>query len=106
MDLAESCYSVARSLPGDERYGLRSQLQRAAVSIPSNIAEGSGRRSDKEYVRFLRIAYGSACEVETQAELIQRVGYSDKSAVKSVVDQAIAVRMMLSGLIRHLLSNP
>src|SRR3989338_4409072 len=66
MDLAKQVYDISRKLPSEERYGLASQMQRCAVSIPSNIAEGNKRNTAKDYVQFLRIASGSAAELETQ----------------------------------------
>jgi four helix bundle protein len=65
MDIAEKVYSLTRQFPREELYGLTSQLRRAASSIPANIAEGNGRSSTKDYLRFLSIAVGSLCEVET-----------------------------------------
>ena len=66
VDLATSIYKITTLFPSEEKYGLISQMRRCSVSIPSNIAEGSGRSSDKEFSRFLEIAYGSAYELETQ----------------------------------------
>ena len=68
-------YRLSRTFPRSETYGLVSQLRRAVTSIPSNIAEGSARRSTKEYIYFLRVARGSLAELETQLLLAQRVGY-------------------------------
>ena len=75
MDLAVLVHQSCTTLPRSETYGLVSQLRRAVTSIPSNIAEGSARRSTKEYVYFLRVARGSLAELETQLLLAQRVGY-------------------------------
>lgn len=72
MDLAVRVYKASEQLPNNEAHGLTSQIRRCAVSVPSNIAEGWGRRRDKEFYRFLDIAYGSLCELETQLELIER----------------------------------
>ena len=66
MELAKVIYELCKKLPEDERFGLSSQMQRAAVSVPSNIAEGHGRGSDSEFKRFLQIANGSRCELQTQ----------------------------------------
>ena len=66
MELAEAVYALCKQLPDVERFGLISQMQRAAVSIPSNIAEGHGRYSDNDFIRFLQIANGSKCELQTQ----------------------------------------
>ena len=73
MDLAEKTYQIVKTVPNDERFGLKSQLTRAAVSIPSNIAEGSGRNSRKEFSQFISISIGSAYELETQLILLNRL---------------------------------
>ena len=75
MDLAESTYKVTKSLPREEMYGLTSQMRRAAVSIPSNIAEGQGRRKDGNFLHALLIAYGSLTELETQVILAKRLQF-------------------------------
>lgn len=75
MEIATSCYSVAKKLPKDELFGLTSQLRRAAASIPANIAEGHGRYTTKESLRYLNIANGSLLEVDTHLELAVRIGY-------------------------------
>lgn len=75
MDIAEHLYSLTRSFPREEAFGLTAQMRRAAVSIPSNIAEGFGRAQRKSFVQYLRIAQGSLKELETQAMLSVRVGY-------------------------------
>lgn len=75
MDLVEEVYKITLNFPQDERFGIISQLRRAAISVPSNIAEGAGRRTDKEFVNFLSIAIGSMSELDTQIELSYRLKY-------------------------------
>ena len=100
ISLCEAVYRLTQSFPETERFGLASQLRRAAVSVPSNIAEGWGRGSRADYVRFLRIARGSLYEVRTQLIISQRVGLaSDASDALRSVD---GIRKMLVGLIRSL----
>ena len=76
MDLVIQIYKLVENFPKHEIYGLSSQIRRAAVSIPSNIAEGAGRSGEKEFIRFLYIALGSLSEVETQLEISQRLNYN------------------------------
>jgi four helix bundle protein len=78
MDLVRAVYRKSKNFPADERYVLTDQLRRAVVSIPSNIAEGSGRASNKDYAHFLSIARGSLYEVMTQLEIAQSLGYIDE----------------------------
>ena len=81
MDLVEACYKLSAALPGDERFGLTSQIRRAATSIPANIAEGFGRWNTREFGRFLAISCGSLRELETHVIIAQRLGYvSEKNA--------------------------
>lgn len=101
--LAQEIYSLSATFPASERYGLVSQMQRAAVSIASNIAEGSGRNGRKEFVQFLYIAQGSACELETQMEIAHRIGYLDSGALDRVLTNIIEVKMMLTSLQSSLL---
>ena len=75
MDIAELVYSLTGAFPREEAFGLTAQMRRAAVSIPSNIAEGFGRAQRRSFVQFLRIAQGSLKELETQAQLSVRIGY-------------------------------
>jgi len=100
MELAELVYSVTAKFPADEKWGLVNQLRRAAVSVPSNIAEGHGRQSRVDYLRFLRVARGSLAEVETQAELAGRLGFlADPGPVVALAHETA---IMLQSLIRKL----
>lgn len=93
-------YRATNSFPKEEIYGLTSQIRRAAVSIPSNIAEGSARQSDKEFIQFLYIALGSLVETETQLIISKEIGYlNDISYLSQEVEN---IRKMLIGLIKHL----
>jgi len=99
MDFVVEVYSVTKGFPKEEIYGLTSQLRRAAVSIPSNIAEGAARNSEKEMVQFLHIALGSAAEAETQLLIAQRLEYSDD--ISSLLGRVVTVKKLISGLIGH-----
>ena len=102
MDLAQCLYEVTSTLPADERFGLAQQLKRAAVSIPSNIAEGHARGATKDFCRFLSIARGSVAEVETQIELAVRIGLLQPAAVESVVQRCDKLGRILRGLRKSL----
>ncbi len=102
MNLAENCYRLTRKYPKEEMYGMTSQIRRAAASIPANIAEGNGRESRGEYIRFLRIAQGSLKELETHLILSERVGLASKEAVNPLLMQCETEGKMLRALIRAL----
>jgi four helix bundle protein len=95
-------YKVTAKFPNEERFGLTSQIRRAAVSIPSNIAEGYGRKTTADYIKFLYIAYGSNCELETQILLAGDLGYIENKAPKRIIDEIHEVERMLKGLIKSL----
>ena len=101
-ELVVACYRATGSFPRGEEYGLKSQIRRAAVSIPSNIAEGSGRHSDKEFIRFLRIAGGSASELESHVDLAEVLGLMGGEDATQITDDIAQVRKMLAGLGRKL----
>ncbi len=82
MEMVENIYTLTQSLPKDELFSITNQIRRAAISVPSNIAEGYGRQSKKEYLQFLSIANGSVCEIETQLLLCVRIGYLTEENTK------------------------
>ena len=96
MDLVEDVYKLMKQLPESEKYGLISQMKRSSISIPSNIAEGAGRASTKEFIRFLDIATGSLSELETQLLLVQRLGFSNN--ILSLEEKINSIGKMLYGL--------
>jgi four helix bundle protein len=98
-------YALTKEFPKEEIYGLVSQMRRAAVSIPSNIAEGKYRRTKKDYVQFLRIAYASGAELETQIEIAKRLGYGSPQAIEKSEVQLTEVMKMLHSMIRKLESS-
>jgi four helix bundle protein len=102
MKLAEDIYSLIRQFPPDERFGLSLQLRKAGVSIPSNIAEGSGYGTNRRYVHHLRIASGSDSELQTQLELTERLNFATPAQVRPLIDRASQVGRMLNGLIHSL----
>ena len=95
MDLVVDIYTVTTNFPTDEKFGLTSQLRRCAVSIPSNIAEGAGRDSDKEFLYFLSIALGSSFELETQLILSQRLNLLTKQNLEDLLSLNNYVRNMI-----------
>ena len=102
MDMVEQVYRLLNAMPISEQYGLSSQMQRCAVSIPSNIAEGSGRYSAKEFRRFLGIAYGSCNELETQLLLSTRLDYLQKVKVDPIIRQLDELIQMIYRLRKSL----
>jgi len=95
-------YNATRHFPAAERYGLQAQLRRAAVSTPANIVEGSARRTSREYVQFLNIAVGSACEVRYLASLAHRLGYMQADEAAAIGLRSTAVVKTLMALVRAL----
>ncbi len=102
MKLAQSAYRLIDELPKKEDFGLTSQLRRAAVSVPSNIAEGHGRLTDSQFRHFLGNARGSLYELQTQLELARDLGYLDGAKVREVMEQGWEVARLMNGLITSL----
>ena len=100
MDLVESVYKLAKILPKEETYALSDQLRRAVVSIPSNIAEGQNRNTQKEFIQFLYMALGSASEVETQLIIAQRLNYI--SNIQNELNTITKIRKMINALINSI----
>jgi four helix bundle protein len=105
MHLVDECYEETEAFPASERFGLSSQIRRAVVSIPSNNAEGCGRDSPKEFARFLRIAYGSGCELETQLLAARRLGYGYAPAIAEIASEVEQVRRMIYALIQQVVTD-
>ncbi len=99
MELVLQVYKLADQLPKEEKYGLRSQMTDAVISIPSNIAEGSSRTSKKDYVRFLEYSLGSAFELETQVTAIEMLNYGDKQLVALILGGIDEEQKMLQSFI-------
>lgn len=102
VDVVTAIYQLSRSFPADERFGLTNQLRRAAISVPSNIAEGYGRGYQADYLRFLSIARGSLMEVETQLHIALRLKFVDDDQFAPVWDMVQETGRLLHGLIRSL----
>lgn len=98
MDLVEDCYRLTRRFPDNEVYGLSNQLQRSAVSIPANIAEGRERGRTKEFLHHLSIARGSLAELETHIAVARRLNYINEENFKQLTEKTAEVGRMLNGL--------
>ena len=98
MTLASEIYQLAKKLPKEELFALSNQMRRAAISIPSNIAEGQGRNSSKEYIQFLAIAKGSKAELETQLLLCVRINYLENADIESAISLINEIGKMLNAL--------
>lgn len=98
MDLVVEVYALAKLLPKEEMYALSSQIRRAAISIPSNIAEGQARNSTKEFTQFLAIAKGSKAELETQLLLCIRIGYLNEGQIVTAINTLAEIGKMINAL--------
>lgn len=102
VDFSVEVYRATESFPKDERFGLISQIRRAAVSIAANIAEGAGRRSDKEFLNFLSMSQGSASEVETELLIAHKLGYLTDADFQSLMQRMDEIGRMITGLCSHI----
>ncbi len=102
MELVIDIYKMTQKFPDTEKFGLINQIRRAAVSVPSNIAEGCARNSDKENLRFIDIACGSLAEIETQLLISVQLGYYEITKAQLIIDKIDNIGRMLSGLKKHL----
>ena len=100
--LTVNIYRLTKSFPSDERFGLTDQMRRAAVSIESNLAEGTGRGGDADFARFVQMAFGSACELECQLLLARDLEFSGSQQLPDLLESLERVKRMLSGLLRKL----
>jgi four helix bundle protein len=98
IDLVKKVYQVTHDFPASENYGLRNQIRRAAVSIPSNIAEGQGRNSTKEFRQFLAISLGSLAELETQLIIAKEIEYLTQDGLAALLSPLDRIRKMIKGL--------
>lgn len=102
MDLVEEIYRLVKKLPKDELFALSSQMRRAVVSIPSNIAEGNSRNSNKEYIHFLSVARGSKSEIETQLHICVRLNYIKQSETEKAFLLCDEIGRMINSIIKKL----
>lgn len=94
MELVEKTYLLMKRLPDDEKFGLISQIKRCSISVPSNIAEGAGRNSNKEFKYFLSVANGSTTELETQVQLTVRLSFVENKEVKEILNLCAEIKKM------------
>jgi len=100
-ELVKLVYILTKSFPNEELYALTNQIRRSSISVPSNIAEGIGRQSNKETIHFLYIAKGSLQEVETQLYLSFDLGYISEIALKNILEKVISNKKLLNGFINY-----
>lgn len=100
IEFVSEIYELTKVFPKEELYGLTNQIRRSAISIPSNIAEGSARQSDKEFIQFLHIAMGSLVELETQLIIAKNLSYI--GTINNESDKIVVIRKLITGLIKYL----
>lgn len=105
MEIVKQVYQLTGEFPEVEKYGLRTQMNRAAVSIPSNIAEGSAKRSDKEYIKYLEVSLGSAYELETQILIASEVSFGKEQLRESLLKELDEEQKMIQSFIRKIEDN-
>ena len=105
VELSTAVYAICSKLPSEEKFGLKSQMQRSGVSIASNIAEGAGRSGNKEFAHFLSVAVGSCYELETQLIIIEELLLISKEHVQSMIEQINKEQKMINNLIGKLRVN-
>jgi len=102
LDLTETLYRITADWPKHEQFGLTSQVRRASVSVPANIAEGAGRRTPGEFMHFVGIARGSLAELETLLLIARRLGYIEEAPHRAIMDDLFELGRMSTGLLRSL----
>jgi four helix bundle protein len=102
LDMTETLYRVTADWPKAEQYGLVSQVRRAAVSVPANIAEGAGRRTPGEFMHFIGIARGSLAELETLLIIARRLGYIEEPSFRAIMDDLFELGRMTTGLLKSI----
>jgi four helix bundle protein len=105
MTLVEACYKLSATLPRDERFGLTTQIRRAATSVPANIAEGFGRWNAPDFARFLAISSGSLRELETHLVIVQRLGFAPAESVENLLHATEDLSRMLYRMRQRVLTN-
>ena len=106
IELVTDVYRSTEHFPKEERYGLTGQIRRAAVSIPANLAEVAGRRSQKEFAYFLSNSQGSASELETELIIANKLGYLDEPTFARLIGQLERIGRLISGLVPHVRGGP
>ena len=101
LNLTKVIYEITRDFPNEEKYGLSGQLRRASVSVSSNIAEGCGRRTSKDYIQFLHNAMGSVKEVESELFVAEKLGYIKMIDIEKILKELDEIGKMIGGVIRH-----